>query len=130
MSANLFIQNVHIMIICILKNSIMIKGTENFLCMSSSLLGSVFVIEFQTTANFDLTIAIYSIRRLSGVDKDNVIVQINPNNFTVCENRVLNQYVLQILDTITSQYMRITKPVLIFQYSRFPGKENNNNTCN
>jgi hypothetical protein len=31
----------------------------------------------------------------------------------------------QILDIVSSQYRRITKPVLIIQYSRFPGKGNN-----
>jgi hypothetical protein len=55
-------------------------------------LASVFVIEFQTTeaySNVDLTIAIYSIRRLSRVEKENVVVRINPNNFIECENKNL-----------------------------------------
>jgi hypothetical protein len=38
-------------------------------------------------SNLDLTIAIYSIRRLSTVGKENVIVRINPNNFIICENK-------------------------------------------
>jgi hypothetical protein len=46
--------------------------------------------------------AVYSIRRLSRVEKENVTVQINANNFIVCdiknlrvhENGILNQYVL------------------------------------
>jgi hypothetical protein len=48
------------------------------------------VIEFQTTeaySNFDLTIAIYSIRRLSRVEKEKVIVPMNPDNSIVCENK-------------------------------------------
>jgi hypothetical protein len=63
------------------------------------------VIEIQTKdaySNFDLTIAIYSIRRLSRVEKEKVIVRISQNNFIVCENKnlhvdesgVLNQYAL------------------------------------
>jgi hypothetical protein len=54
--------------------------------MRSSLLESVFVIEFETIDayfNFDLTIAIYSIRRLSRGEKENMIVPINNNNFIV-----------------------------------------------
>jgi hypothetical protein len=48
------------------------------------------MIEFQTTnaySNFDLTVAIYSIRRMSRMEKENVILLINPNNFIVCENK-------------------------------------------
>jgi hypothetical protein len=63
------------------------------------------VIEFPTSdaySNLDLTIAIYSIRRLSRVEKEKVIVRINPNNFIACENKnlhvdengVLKQYAL------------------------------------
>jgi hypothetical protein len=104
--------------------------------MRSSLLESVLVIEFQTTeayCSFDLTIALYSIRRLSRVEKENVIVRINANNYIVHEKKM---YVLmkmeflinifsQIIDTVSSQYRRITKSVLIIQYSRFPGKGSN-----
>jgi hypothetical protein len=59
--------------------------------MRSNLLESVFVIELQTTdaySNFDLTIAIYSIGRHSRVERENVIVRINPNNLIVCENKI------------------------------------------
>jgi hypothetical protein len=58
--------------------------------MRSSLLESVLVTEFQTTeaySNFALTKAKYSINKLSMVEKEKVIVQINPNNFKACENK-------------------------------------------
>jgi hypothetical protein len=60
----------------------------NFFCTCSSLLESVIVTEFQATeaySSLDLTKAKYRISRLSMVQKENVIVQISPNNFSACE---------------------------------------------
>jgi hypothetical protein len=66
------------------------EGLQAFLCIRSSLLESVFVIEFQATeaySNLGLTKTVYSIKRLSKVEKENVIVRMNPSNFIVCENK-------------------------------------------
>jgi hypothetical protein len=46
--------------------------------------------KFQATeaySNLDLTKTVYSIKSLSKVKKENVIVRINPSNFIVCENK-------------------------------------------
>jgi hypothetical protein len=53
--------------------------------MGSSLLESVSVTEFQATkehSSLDSTEAKYSFSRLSKIEKENVSVGINPNNFT------------------------------------------------
>jgi hypothetical protein len=67
----------------------MTKGCK-FSLYALGCVGVSMVIEIQTDAysDFDLTIAMYSIRRLSRVEKENVIVRINPNNFIVCENKI------------------------------------------
>jgi hypothetical protein len=56
--------------------------------MRSSLLASVIVTKFRAIeaySSLDLTEAKYSISRLSVVEKENVIVQISPSNFSECE---------------------------------------------
>jgi hypothetical protein len=56
--------------------------------MHSSLLESVIVTEFQATeaySSFDLTKAKYRISRLYIVEKENVSLRINPNNFIARE---------------------------------------------
>jgi hypothetical protein len=66
------------------------QRVENFFCMPSSLLESVIVTEFQATdaySSLDLTKAKYSIGRLSMVEKENVSLRINANNFFACEER-------------------------------------------
>jgi hypothetical protein len=58
--------------------------------MSSSLLESVIITEFQATeaySSLDLTKAKYIISRLSMVENENVIVRISPSNFCACEKR-------------------------------------------
>jgi hypothetical protein len=65
----------------------------NFLCTRSSLLESVIVTDFQATeaySSLDMTKAKYSISRLSMAEKENVSVQINPNNFIECEKNKIN----------------------------------------
>jgi hypothetical protein len=82
-------QHVAAMVIHIRKN-LLWQRAANFLCMRSSLLESVLVTEFQTTeaySNFDLTKAKYSVNKLSMVEKEKVIVRINPNNLKACENK-------------------------------------------
>jgi hypothetical protein len=58
--------------------------------MRSSLLGSVNVTEFPAAepySNLDVTKVKYSVSRLSMVEKEDASVQINANNFIVCEER-------------------------------------------
>jgi hypothetical protein len=62
----------------------------NFLCMRSSLLESVIIIQFQATEAYshfslDLTKAKYRISKLSVAENENVIVRINLVNFIACE---------------------------------------------
>jgi hypothetical protein len=58
--------------------------------MRSSSSESVIVTERQATeaySSLDLTKAKYSVSRLLKVEKENVIVQISPRNFSACEKR-------------------------------------------
>jgi hypothetical protein len=58
--------------------------------MGSSLLESLTVTEFQATkahSSLDSTKAKYSLSRLSMVERENVSVRINPNNFTAYGKR-------------------------------------------
>jgi hypothetical protein len=67
-----------------LEKNIFWQTAAIFLCTRSSLLESVIVTEFQATKAYSslyLTKAKYSISRLFMVEKENVIVRNNPNNF-------------------------------------------------
>jgi hypothetical protein len=71
-----------------LEKNILWQRAANLLCTPSSLLESVILAEFQATASYyslDLTKEKYSISTPSMVEKENVIVGINPKNFIACE---------------------------------------------
>jgi hypothetical protein len=69
----------------------------NFLCMHSSLLEFAIVTEFQAPeaySNLIMTKTKYNISRRSLVEKENVIVRINPSNFRTLRAKETRQIVM------------------------------------
>jgi hypothetical protein len=110
------------MVFHIMKTSIVAKSCK----ISSYALQFVVVTKFQATeacSSLDLTKAKHSIIILLMAENKNVSVRNNPNNFLACEEKrvnmmrkmkfAINMYT-QTLNTICSQYKRISKSVLIF----------------
>jgi hypothetical protein len=68
------------------------KGLQIFFVCAQVLLESVIVTEFQATeaySSFDPTKAKYSINRLPKVEKERMILRINPSKFIASEKREL-----------------------------------------
>jgi hypothetical protein len=71
-------------------NNLLWKMAEIVFCMRSSLLESVIVIEFHATETYqslDQTKEKYNISKLCVVEKENIIVRINPRKFAASEKR-------------------------------------------
>jgi hypothetical protein len=75
---------------------------------------------------FELIKPKYGTSRLSKLRKQNVIVRISPSNYSAREKEKRHDdkmdMHIQILNTMCSQYARISESVLIAQNVRLPGK--------